>query len=278
MAGVKVRSVPDLSWLRPEQAAAVAWMAEREAQIPAGGILADDVGMGKTYTIAGLVLAHPLHPTLVVCPKSCLWHWAGVLSQHSGTFPVVVHKPSRAALAIGADLVVASYSCLQASPRRDSVAYRELIEAVHDREWGRIVLDEAHELRNPKTRSHRAVLSMKAHARWAVTATPMQNHGGDLAALARLIGAPADDLAAVRSEYVLRRRHALPAGLTVRDVMLDLRAGEERELYARVREEASRRGRSGRGVAWEMLLRCRQACTHPALYHRSMAGKSGISH
>ncbi len=264
------------------------WMLEREARVPAGGILADDVGLGKTYAVAGLMRASPLRPTLVVVPKSCLWHWAGVLSQHSGDFPVVVHKPSAAAAALGADLVVASYSCLQAAAGGGGPP--ALRAAIMERAWGRVVLDEAHEVRNPKTRAHRAALALKAHARWALTATPVQNHAGDLAALARFVGAPADDLATVRAEYVLRRS-ADPAslpGLTVRDVVLDLVHKEERELYASVRIEAARHLRASRdvggagggassGPAWEMLLRCRQACTHPALYHHSMAGKRGLT-
>lgn len=46
--------------------------------------------------------------------------------------------------------------------------------------WKRIVLDEAHVIRNPKTKTTIAVCALEAERRWFVSATPLQNTITDL--------------------------------------------------------------------------------------------------
>ena len=303
-------ALPDVE-LSSEQAEAVRWMAAREAgPTPGGGILADDVGKGKTFVAAGLLRGSPLWPTLIVVPKSTMWEWIGVLHRVARMSPCVLTSPTTAQLrdVSRSQLVLSTLGI---------VSTRVVPPEVADRVWGRVILDEAHAIRNPNTLAHKALRALRAHAKWAFTATPVQNTPGDLLALARFVGFNTDDAEAVRREIMLRRINLAQGGggdtrqpsskLDVETVRVHLTVPGEKELYDKVHklleaaaadavaggiaklllspaadkegdedgcEEVSKEDTQTNGAAgstFERLLRCRQAATHPGIYHRSMA-------
>lgn len=88
------RLAPDLlAFIGPDQRAAASWIAHA---YNGAGILADEPGLGKTYsTIAGLYEMNPYGPILIVCPKisvKTVWqrHLAG------GPWPVYAARGTRA--------------------------------------------------------------------------------------------------------------------------------------------------------------------------------------
>ncbi|CAJ1028884.1 SNF2 family N-terminal domain/Zinc finger, C3HC4 type (RING finger)/Ring finger domain/RING-type zinc-finger/Prokaryotic RING finger family 4/Helicase conserved C-terminal domain containing protein, putative [Leishmania lindenbergi] len=56
--------------------------------------------------------------------------------------------------------------------------------------WARIILDEAHYIRNMRTHQSRACLKLSGVCRWVVTATPVQNSLNDLYPLLRFLAVP----------------------------------------------------------------------------------------
>ncbi|MFI6496114.1 SNF2-related protein [Nonomuraea typhae] len=161
--------------LRPYQERGLAWLSFL-SELGLGGVLADDMGLGKTITTLAL-LAHerekagPVPPTLLVCPMSLVGNWQREAARFAPGLEVYVHHGSGrdAALAEGADLVITTYGTAQ----RDLEALKEIT-------WRRVVCDEAQAIKNSGTLQARAVRTIPAPSRLALTGTPVENHLAEL--------------------------------------------------------------------------------------------------
>ncbi|CCW63417.1 unnamed protein product [Phytomonas sp. EM1] len=88
-----------LRTLLPYQREGLNWMLAQECSDAKGGILADEMGMGKTIQMISLLVAHPVPgPTLIVCPVSSMLQWESEIKEHvvSGKLAVLVaYKTSK---------------------------------------------------------------------------------------------------------------------------------------------------------------------------------------
>jgi SNF2-related domain/SNF2 Helicase protein/Helicase conserved C-terminal domain len=296
--------------LRPYQERGVGWLSFLGG-LGLGACLADDMGLGKTAQLLATVLCEPVDgPTLVVCPVSVLGNWQREAARFTPGLRVMTHHGSGrftgqditfAERAIQHDLVLTTYSLVA----RD----RDLLAAVR---WARLVLDEAQQVKNPGTAQARAVRSIEAGRRIAMTGTPVENRLAELWSLMHVLNpgllgsarsfrerfavpieregdAEATNLLRkVTGPFILRRLKTdktiisdLPGKVEVTDRCRLTR--EQATLYQAVVDDVLRdadesEGIDRRGRVLAGLLRLKQVCNHPAHYlgdGSPLSGRSG---
>ncbi|KAG7402421.1 putative SWI/SNF-related matrix-associated actin-dependent regulator of chromatin subfamily A member 3-like 1 [Fusarium oxysporum f. sp. rapae] len=166
-----------------------------------GGILADSMGYGKTLSMIALI-AHDRNvmtnkpsvldtkTTLVVVPPSLLDNWRNDLSSHLYDATLVwashhgLSKISTIEELRAVDIVLTTYPTAVTEWRKRG--HQSVLFSHH---WHRIILDEAHYIKNPSTATSKAVCHIQSTRRWAVTGTPIQNSPSDLQSILRFIKA-----------------------------------------------------------------------------------------
>ncbi len=193
-------------WLKDHQSTAVQWMLDREkpdALHVRGGILMDEAGLGKTIEVLSLILASMRLPlkdgetrrcTLIICPASIIEVWANEIKSkfRDGTFRVFKYYGSQRlnkdlnALTQDNDIILTSYRTAISEWRTDSnnaAASDFLPTSIFRKKFGRIVLDEAHNIKNPTSLTSLRVQQLLSERFWCITATSVLNKLNDLFAL-----------------------------------------------------------------------------------------------
>ncbi|EIW72281.1 hypothetical protein TREMEDRAFT_36553 [Tremella mesenterica DSM 1558] len=185
--------------LLPFQKESLCWMKKQEEGPWKGGMLADEMGMGKTIQTIALLLSEPRRkPSLVVAPVVALMQWKHEIETHAEGFSVTLWHGSgriKAAELKKFDVVLVSYGTLEASFRRQQRGFKKnnlLIKEkspMHEFEWHRVILDEAHNIKERSTNAAKAAFALQAKYRWCLSGTPLQNRVGELYSLVRFLGA-----------------------------------------------------------------------------------------
>lgn len=324
--GVEVQAPPTLGWipssssirvdlpgwfratLRPYQLEGVRWLTAL-ARADIGAVLADDMGLGKTMQVLALTAAEAAAstsggaaggkvggPTLVVAPLTLLATWAREAATFAPELTVAVHHgPDRdrqegaAERLAAAALVLTSYG----TAARD-------VELLSEVPWRRLVADEAQTIKNPATAVSRALMSIGAEHRIALTGTPVENRLDELRAVLEFANpgvlgsastfrarfavpieshrdeAAASRLRALAGPFVLRRLKSDPRVAADLPEKQHIRVDspltrEQASLYRAVVEDMMEQvkeseGAARKGAILSGLTALKQVCNHPAHY------------
>ncbi|KAF9465092.1 SNF2 family N-terminal domain-containing protein [Collybia nuda] len=337
--------------LMPHQTIGVAWMLEKEQSSLKGGCLGDDMGLGKTIQMIAVLVKNRsddlnCKTNLIIAPTALLDQWKLEIEMKTNCNLncLIYHgssKPKGKQELLKYDVVLTTYTTMalewpdfEAEIKKKEKAKRKKAKGFivsdsdedsedrprkRNKESGllfqvdflRVILDEAQAVRNRRTRTSRAVTSLRAKYRWCLTGTPIVNslvdtYGylrflmirpwydfkhfhGDIGSLEKKNPTLAvSRLQAVIATFLLRRmKDSLLDGKrlielpdkTISLVRLEF-STEEREIYttveSRTQAKFNRYLRAGTVLknysqVLVLLLRLRQICSHPSLIQENEA-------
>lgn len=181
---------------------------ERDKVIHKGGMLCDDMGLGKTVQTIALIVKNrpneedlksnedledeeiqPLNKkvplrkfrgTLVICPVSLTTQWFQEIKRFAPHLkPFLFHGPKRPSNykdLLEYDVVISSYDTIRSEYLKDK-------SPIYEGYWHRVVLDEAHTIKNKKSKTAIATYNVESLRRWCLTGTPIQNSIDELQSL-----------------------------------------------------------------------------------------------
>ena len=293
--------------LRAYQLEGVRWL-HRMTSLGLGGCLADDMGLGKTVMLIALHLHRMTNPkttgpTLVVCPASLLGNWEREIQRFAPTEEVHrYHGGGRTLEQVKSGFVLTTYGTM----RLDALKFGAV-------KWGLLVADEAQHVKNPRSAGAKALRTIPARSRVALTGTPVENNLSELWAILDwttpgLLGSHGsfrkewgDPIEVEREQiktrllsklirpFVLRRRKSdpgiapelppktitdQPVALSPEQIALYEKAVRDNMLEIRTSEGIGRRG-----LVLKLLTSLKQICNHPAQYLKEerpkLDGRSG---
>lgn len=273
--------------LRPYQVLGFNWMRTLHA-LGLNGILADDMGLGKSVQVLALIKSLKEEglldrPALLIAPKTLIFNWeleigkfAPDLQAYSFCGPSRIRRPE---FLEKHDIILTSYGLLRTETPLLCAA-----------KWAYVIIDEAQAIKNAAAMTSRAVKHLTAASRLSITGTPVENSAadlwsqfdflmpgflGDLAAFKENYADTAKDLERLREKtkpYILRRLKSqvlaeLPPKTEV-TIYCDF-TEEQKAVYDQALAAARDRMETLKGSRpfhiLRLILRLRQIACHPRL-------------
>jgi SNF2 family DNA or RNA helicase len=207
--------------LYPYQSHGIAWMSQCIG-ITGGLILADQMGLGKSIQVIGLLLLHPPtteSPALIVCPTTLIANWAREIEKFAPGMTIMIHRGAgRAGIfrdLMTTQVVITTYDTVVSD-----------ISIMRSVPWSFVIADEAQAIKNPASQRRAALVQIPRRHSIAMTGTPVENSLKDLWSLSDfaipgILGTEneferqypdsvegAADLSKITAPFILKRRVA----------------------------------------------------------------------
>ncbi|PYH91255.1 hypothetical protein BO71DRAFT_486414 [Aspergillus ellipticus CBS 707.79] len=238
--GLKVKLLPHqregVNWMCDKETG----RKKTKGVLPKGGILADDMGLGKTVQAIALLLSNrkpanglrrpksddedessdeededtrklPLglsKSTLVVAPLALIKQWESEIItkvESSHKLRVLVYHGNARAKATDNledyDVIITTYGTLTSEHGAEDKNHKK--SPIFSVYWYRIILDEAHTIKNRNAKATQSACALDAEYRWCLSGTPMQNNLDELQSLIKFLRIkPFNDLAAWKEQIM----------------------------------------------------------------------------
>lgn len=156
--------------LRPYQERGFNWLVQN-ITMGFGSILADDMGLGKTLQVITAILhlkntgmLGSENRVLVIAPTSLLSNWHKEVEKFAPSLNLMIYHGQNRELNQEYDILITSYGLA----RRD-------VKELNKMKWALLAIDEAQNIKNPNTDQSKAIKSIKANHKIAMSGTPVEN-------------------------------------------------------------------------------------------------------
>jgi len=189
--------------LKSYQLEGVGWMVEQEKSHYRGGLLGDEMGMGKTIQAVSLMMSdYPQkEPSLVVVPPVALMQWSAEIGQYTdGKLKVLVYHGQNSKVKNMSikdlkkfDVIMISYNSLESLYRKETKGWsrgEDIVKEdspIHAIKFHRLILDEAHSIKSRTTGVAKACFALQGKYKWCLSGTPVQNRIGEFFSLLRFL-------------------------------------------------------------------------------------------
>ena len=297
----------ELNTLRDYQVSGVKWLYTI-CKCGFGGILADEMGLGKSLQtimfIKKMYEENKDSKFLIVCPTALVYNWENEFNKFAPDLSYQVfagNRQERQELLQKYDgnIYITSYGLL-----------REDLDIYETKDYRVFVIDEAQNIKNPKTGLTKAVKSITSETKIALTGTPIENTitelwsifdfimPGFLSSLVKFqqkynikdfdedTNKLLTNLKAQVKPFILRRKKKdvikdLPDKIE-NNIFIDLNEMQKKYYAAevkRVNDEMDKLVNAGgftknKMMILALLTRLRQICIHPSIYDANYKGES----
>jgi SNF2 family DNA or RNA helicase len=288
----------------PHQLSGIEWMLEKErigtevslrnkegTALIKGGFQCDDMGLGKTIQMTAVMVNHVVKKTLLIAPLAMIDTWA-TICKRAGMSVYEVDKKKKDKWLLQNMNSAIPMRLMKNRPAVYISNYEKLYTttSLFREPWDRVVLDEAHKIRNGDGMVAYFARKLKAPLRWVITGTPLVNSLKDVVSLLAFLGVSTSAMYSWEKRYdiilpkILIHRsldslrttiQGAPPLPEIHQQFLPFTTAAEEEFYHGVQcasESMALKYASDRispSQAFLLLLRLRQISVHPQVYINS---------